>query len=301
MHPSRDGTRELERYEHDAVPVRGSFVPVGQRFSKVSFSAGVLGCLLGWTVLSAQVPKSTNDLIAAMLSHEDYDASHRGHFSYLSKERSDRTGGHLWTEKIIETAAGKLRMLVAEDGQSLSGDRAAAEKTRLAEIVAHPEVFRKLEQAQKDDEQQAKDMLDLLPKVFLFLNERPEGEFVRIDFKPNPDYLPRSMAERVLHEMTGSMLVDPQRARLHLLEGRLPQDMSIGFGLLARIQAGSNFSTKRESVLGDEWKTATVDIDIEGRAIFFKSIGKKEHAEHGDFKAISMNLTVAQAVEMLEK
>jgi hypothetical protein len=292
---------ELERYERDAVLVRGSCALEGQRFLKVSFFAGALGCLLEWSVLSAQVPKSTNDLIAAMLSHEDYDASHRGHFSYLSKERSDRTGGHLWTEKVVETTAGKLRMLVAEDGQPLSGDRAAAEKARLAEIVAHPDVFQKQEQARKDDEQHAKEMLDLLPKAFLFLNERPEGEFVRIDFKPNPDYLPQSMEERVLHGMTGSMLVDPQQARLHLFEGRLPQDMTIGFGLLARINAGSNFSTKRESVLGNEWKTATVDTDIEGRAIFFKSIGKKEHAEHGDFKAISMNLTVAQAVEMLEQ
>jgi hypothetical protein len=126
---------------------------------------------LGWSFLSAQVFKSTNDLIAAMLSHEDYDTSHRGHFSYLSKERSDRTGGHLWTEKIVEITAGKLRMLVAEDGQPLSGGRASAEKARLAEIVAHPYIFQKQEQAQKDDEEHAKEMLDLLPKAFLFLNE----------------------------------------------------------------------------------------------------------------------------------
>jgi hypothetical protein len=123
---------ELERYELDAVRVTGLCVLVRQCFLKVIFFAGILGCLLGRSVLSAHVPKSTNDLIAAMLSHEDYDASHRGHFSYLSNERSDRTDGHLWTEKIVETTAGKLRMLVAEDGQPLSGDRAAAEKARLA-------------------------------------------------------------------------------------------------------------------------------------------------------------------------
>jgi hypothetical protein len=292
---------ELERYEHGAVHLMDSCFRVGQSFLQVSFLSGILGCLSGWGVLSAQVPRSTNDLIATVLLHEDYDSSHRGHFSYLSKERSDRTGGHLWTEKNVETTAGKLRMLIAEDGQPLSGDRAAAEKARLAEIVAHPDVFQNQEQARKDDEQHAKKMLDLLPKAFFFLNERPEGEFVRIDFKPNPDYLPQSMEERVLHGMTGSMLVDPQQARLHLIEGRLSQDMTIGLGLLARIRAGSNFSTKREAVLGNEWKTATVDTDIEGRAVFFKSIGKKEHAEHGDFKPISMNLTVAQAVEMLEK
>ena len=77
-------------------------------------------------------------------------------------------------------------------------------------------------------------VLDLLPKAFVFLNERPEGDFVRIDFEPNPDYVPQTMEERVLHGMIGSMLVDPQRRRLHLLEGRLPQDMTLGFGLLAR-------------------------------------------------------------------
>jgi hypothetical protein len=51
-------------------------------------------------------------------------------------------------------------------------------------------------------------MLDLLPKAFLFVNERQDGEFVRIDFKPNPDYSPQSMAEKVMHGMTGSMLID---------------------------------------------------------------------------------------------
>ena len=294
------GRAELRRYERNTELVGVLCVSLGRRFLKVSLFAGVLGCLLGWSVLSAQGPKSTNDLIAAMLSHEDYEASHRGHYSYLSKERSDRTSGHLWTEKVVETTAGKLRILVAEDGQPLSEDRAAAEKARLAEIAAHPAVFQKQEQVRKDDERHAREMFDILPKAFLFLNERPEGEFVRIDFKPNPDYLPQSMEEKVFHGMAGSMLVDRQRARLHLFEGRLPQDVTIGFGLLATIHAGSNFSTERESVPGNEWKTATVDTNIEGRAIFFKSIGKKEHKEYRDFKPVSMDLTVAQAVEMLE-
>src|SRR5579862_5427846 len=151
--------RELERYERYAVRIRGSCALVLRCFLKVSFFTGILGCLLVRSVLSAQAPKSTNDLIAAMLSHEDYDASHRGHFSYLSNERSDRTAGHLWTEKVVETSAGKLRLLIAEDGQPLSGDRAAAEKARLAEIVTHPDVFRSQEQARKDDEQHAKEML----------------------------------------------------------------------------------------------------------------------------------------------
>jgi hypothetical protein len=236
-----------------------------------------------------------------MLTHEDYEAAHRGHYMYLCKERSDRTAGHLWTEKVVETSAGKVRMLVAEDGQPLSGKHLAAEKARLADIAAHPDAFQGQEQTRKNDEQHAKEMLDLLPKAFLFVNERQDGEFVRIDFKPNPDYSPQSMAEKVMHGMTGSMLIDRRGARLHELEGRLPEDVNIGFGLLATIHAGSNFSTTRDPVPGSEWKTAVVDTDIKGRAIFFKSIGKKEHAEHSGFTQVPMNMTLPQAVEMLEK
>ena len=101
-------------------------------------------------------------------------------------------------------------MLIAKDGVPLSQDRTAAEKARLAEIAANPDAFQKRELARKNDEQHAKEMLDLLPKAFLFVSEHPEGDSVRIDFKPNPDYLPQSMEERVLHGMAGSMLVDGQ-------------------------------------------------------------------------------------------
>jgi ribosomal protein L21 len=54
-------------------------------------------------------------------------------------------------------------------------------------------------------------------------------------------------------------------------------------------------------VPGNEWKTAVVNTDINGRVIFFKSIGKKEHVEHSGFRQVPMNLTLSEAVAMLEK
>jgi hypothetical protein len=63
--------------------VEGFVCPCRTTFFEGKFFCRTTG-LLVWGLLSAQVPKSTNDLIAAMLSHEDYDAWHRGHFSYLS-------------------------------------------------------------------------------------------------------------------------------------------------------------------------------------------------------------------------
>lgn len=244
---------------------------------------------------------SSRQIVDTVVANENTAELHRGRYLYLSEERSERTGGHLWKEWVAETSVGKVRMLVAEDGQLLNGERVASENARLAEIAAHPDAFAKREDALKNDEKHAKQMLAILPKAFDFGAPKEEGGFLRIDFKPNPLYEPQSLEERVLHGMEGSILVDEEGMRLHGITGRLPGDVSIGYGLIATIHAGSNFSTTRDRVFGNEWKTASLDTDINGRAIFFKAIGKKEHAVHSTFKQLPDGITVAQAVGMLVK
>ena len=251
---------------------------------------------------AADVPQiSTAKLVAAMLANEDAAAQHKDHYLYLSQERSDRTGGHLWTEKVVETDAGKIRMLLAEDGHPLSPDRIAQERGRLAAIVADPEGFAKKSQSAKDDEAHARQMLSLVNRAFLFSDARTEGAYLRVDFRPNPDYETQSLEERVLHAMSGTMLIDPQAMRLHHIEGRLPADVSIGFGLIATVHAGSSFATTRDRMGEPDWKTTLVDTAINGRVIFFKSIARNEHSEHSNFVRVPNNLSVAQAVAMVEQ
>jgi hypothetical protein len=248
-----------------------------------------------------QPPGSAKRMVATVMANEDLAALHRDHYAYLSKERSDRTGGHLWTEKVVETNVGKIRMLLEQDDQPLSADRITQERGRLAAIVADPAAFTKKSQATKDDEAHARQMLQLAPRAFLFSDPREDGEFLRIDFKPDPAYETQSMEERVLHAMSGTMLIDPKMMRLHQINGRLPQDVSIGFGLLATIRAGSSFATTRDRLGEPDFKTTMLDTDINGKAIFFKSIAKKEHAEHANFVRVPNDLSVTQAVAIAEQ
>jgi hypothetical protein len=250
------------------------------------------------------VTLSAQQIVTTMLANEDVAAQHRDHYAYLSKERSDRTGGHLWTEKVVETNAGKVRMLLEEDGQPLSADRIAQERGRLAVVVADPEAFQRKEQALRDDEAHARTMLTLLPKAFLFGNVRQQSDELLIDFRPNPDYQTQSLEERVLHGMSGSMMIDAKAMRLHHIEGRMPTDLSIGFGLLATIHAGSSFATSRDPTsisATPEWKTTLIDSAIDGKAILFKSIARNEHAEHSEFIRVPNDMSVAQAVALAEQ
>ena len=269
-------------------------------------AGSVLCLLLAWpgTRVSAAgdvppQPGSAKQIITTMLANEDAAALHKDHYEYLSQERSERTGGHLWTEKVVETDAGKVRMLLAEDGTPLSPERVAEERGRLAEIVADPAAFARKQQGIKDDEVHARQMLTLVQKAFLFGDVGMEDGYLRVDYRPNPTYQTQSIEERVLHGMSGKLLIDPKAMRLHRIDGRLPEDVSIGFGLLATIRAGSSFDTTRDK-LEPDWKTTAVDTNINGKAIFFKSVSKNEHAVHTNFVRVPNDMTVAQAVAMVE-
>jgi hypothetical protein len=240
------------------------------------------------------------ELIEQLISHEADAGKHRGFYTYLNVERSDRTGGHQWTERVTETSWGKVRYLIAEDGKPLSPQRESAERARMEDDAAHPDAFRQRESARSEDEQHMRQMLVLLPKAFLFDAPLPEGDCFRVHYRPNPNYQPASLEERVLHSMSGSVLVDAKQFRTREIDGRMPQDVNIGFGLLATIHAGSNFSTTREHIEGLDWKTESVHTDINGKALFLKTIARQQEVHHSDFKQIPAGTTVADAVKMLE-
>jgi hypothetical protein len=272
----------------------------------VGRSAVVLLVLLAVAVRaqSADVPKGSDAarrIVDTMLSHEGDPAEHRLKYMYLSEERSERTNGHLWTERVVETSMGKVRLLIAEDGKPLSAERQAAEKTKLADIAAHPAAFQKREQAMKNDEEHAEQMLALLHKAFLFDDPRSEGSDLRIAFRPDPAYQPKTMEEKVLHSMSGAVLVDEKTKQLHRIEGKVPADVSLGYGILGTIHAGSSFSTEHEMEQGGEWKDALVNTAIEGKAMLFKEIGRNEHVVHSEFKRMSDNINVAEAVALLTR
>jgi len=261
----------------------------------------VLVCLLAVGGLRAQSSSTAQQIVNTMLTHENDPAEHRNRYMYLCEERSDRTGGHLWRERVVETSLGKVRLLLEEDGKPLSADRMAAEREKLRQIVAHAEEFRRREQAMKNDEEHAEQMLALLRKAFLFDEPRAEGNDLQIAFRPDPAYKTQSLEERVLHAMSGTVLVDRQTMQLHRIDGKMPTDVSLGFGLLGTVHAGSSFSTTHEREPGGDWKDATENTAIEGKAMLFKEIGKNEHVVHSEFRQLPPEISVAQAVELLER
>jgi hypothetical protein len=60
-------------------------------------------------VAGAEDGKTARQVVDAMVAQEGIAEKSPRMFLYVSEERSERTGGHLWTERVAETQVGKIR------------------------------------------------------------------------------------------------------------------------------------------------------------------------------------------------
>jgi hypothetical protein len=67
------------------------------------------------------------------------------------------------------------------------------------------------------------------------------------------------------------------------------------------VHAGSSFSTTHEAEPGRDWKDAILNTAIEGKAMLFKEIGRNEHVVHSEFRQLREDISLAQAMEILEQ
>jgi hypothetical protein len=150
---------------------------------------------------------------------------------------------------------------------------AAQRNARIKSIAADPTFLRNSKQEQLSDEKHAREMVDLLPRAFVFEDGGHEGPWLRINYKPNPNYIPQTFEERALHGMNGTLVADSRSRRLHQLSSYLFDDVSFGYGVLGTIHRGTNFTTTRDLVGPGVWKTTLLDVKIDGRIAFFASGG----------------------------
>jgi len=244
-------------------------------------------------------PATADQLVRQMEKAEGSARNERQHFMYRSRERSVRTGGHLWDELVVETTDGRMRRLLAVDGKPLSGSAQAAEERRIANLVKHPEEFRRDGQGLREDEFRLSNLLKQVPKLYIFKMDGREGDCTRVAFDPNPQFQEQSFQDRILHAMSGILFIHDRDMRLCGIDARLNHTVEFGFGLLGKVNAESHFSVRRAQVIAGQWKNIKILVHVDGRILLMKSVARDEDASHYNFKAVPQDLTVAQAAALI--
>lgn len=218
------------------------------------------------------------------------------------KYRLDKTSGSKEeTRTVIETQSGSLDRLVAINGHPLTGSQQAEETRRIVKFAHDPDAQRKAEDARRKDAQQCDSFLKMIPDAFLFEYAGEDGTTVKLNFKPNPRFQAPSREGRVLQQMAGEMWVDGRQQRLISISGRLMNDVKFGGGLLGHLAKGGEFTVKRAEVAPGAWELTELTVNMQGKALLFKSIAVQQKESHSNFERMPDELTLADAANALLK
>ena len=212
----------------------------------------------------------------------------------------DITPDHDTLYYTVETPAGNLKKKLQDHGRPLSPQDRAADDSARGTLMSNPDAMRKLRQNNTHDDQQAEQMLKLLPVAYLWSIASEHGDLTTLDFKPDPAFNPPSMEARVLSAMSGQIVISRPQNRIATIRGSLVDDVKFGYGIFGRLRQGGSFQVERREVAPHHWQITETHVYISGHALFFKSIGDQEDEVRSDFH-ISPATTLQQANDILNK
>jgi hypothetical protein len=212
---------------------------------------------------------------------------------YFDSDRQDDRAVEQW---VADTSDGSLHRVVKLNGQPVV---LADQWKKVQSFLQNSSAQARQRKSSQHDDQQAAELLNMLPQAFIWTREGKVGSWILLHFRPNPQFQPPDFEARVFAAMEGDMAVDNQQHRIASLKGRLIRDVKILGGLVASLYAGGTFDVERRQLAPGIWQITQTHVHIQGHALLFKTISEQEDDVKSDFKQLPPHTTMRQAVQEL--
>lgn len=130
-----------------------------------------------------------------------------------------------------------------------------------------------------------------------FVNPRRErfrGQDVLVfDFEGNPEYKPRNLEERIVHQLAGAVWIDEKAHDVARLEGYFVGDTKIAGGLLANIQKGTGFVFEQEFINNEVWLPTYEEAHVGARVLLVKGFRVNDVTRYSDYKKYHVDASSA--------
>jgi len=144
-------------------------------------------------------------------------------------------------------------------------------------------------------------LLKMLPEALIFRFGERRGDAIQLHFTPNPRFRPATREAQVFRAMQGDLWVDSKQGRLMEISAHLTREVKFGGGLLGHLNAGGQFEVKQTEVAAGYWELTLLNVNMKGKALFFKTISVQQKLHRSDFHQISDDLTLQEAANLLRK
>lgn len=246
------------------------------------------------------VAPSDPGMVGRALANELTAAQDAGHpMQYRLRKSTPRLTS---TKQIIETGDGAVARLLTVNDNALSPADRQKDDARLDGLLADPSRQRKRKQSEQEDAGRALKVLRALPKAFVYEYKGSEtnGDVTiqKYSFAPNPKFSSSDLELLVLTAMSGILTIDATHERVVRLDGRLQQDVDIGWGILGRLNKGGWLTIEQADVGGGIWRIVRFQMTMTGR-VFFKTKSFDTVEEQSQYAPVPPGMTYQQAIQLL--
>ena len=190
------------------------------------------------------------------------------------------------------------RKLIEKDGTALTAEELAKEdqkqEAKEARKIAKLYSEDASRRASAESERRLKETktIDEIFQVFAFqiIGRETLGgrSAIVVSFTPRPGGEMDSRAGRILQKFTGRAWVDEEDRQLVRVDAELMDDLSFGFGLLAKLKKGAHAEILRRKVNDEIWLPAAARFVGHGRLLLIKGLHIDSLSEYSDYKKFTV-------------
>lgn len=267
-------------------------------FPPIPLSFALCGGLLFLASPLAARAQAAQQIVKAAVDVE-ITSGRNDHSNWIYRDHDVQPGKDEITQT-VETPEGSLKRVLIRNGRALSPEERPAENARIAAYVRDSSAQAKRRKANQHDDDQAEELLRMLPTAFIWTVQSETPELITLRFRPSDDFSPPDLQSRVMCAMAGEMIIARNGNRIRTLKGALSHDVKFGFGILGKMFEGGTFDVERREVAPGNWQITETHVHMGGHALVFKTIGQQEDEVKTDWKP-SPAKTLREAEALLAK
>ncbi|HUA97296.1 MAG TPA: hypothetical protein VMA34_03140 [Terracidiphilus sp.] len=234
--------------------------------------------------------QTAEQIIREAVGTELYAAAH-DHSCWMYYEVDSKPNATV-KQWVSQTHEGGLDRVLSRNGQSFSLQQ---ERDSMNAYIGNPSAQAKRRRSGQHDDQQAAQLLNMLPQAFDWtIAGKKDGNTV-LHFAPNPQFNPPSWQAKVFAAMGGEVTVNDAQHRIVSLKGHMLHDVRFWGGLFGDLKAGGWFDVERREVGGSDWQIVATHVHIQGHALIFHTISEEEDDVKSKFTELPGNIDFKEA------
>ena len=242
--------------------------------------------------------QNPSDEVNRMVQNE-LAAAKNDHSLWMYRDKNSVKGA-IKVEEVVETHEGLMRRLLSVNGRPPAPQQEKQGELAIQKFLTDSNYRKQEHDKSEQDAKKATDLLAMLPKAFVYSSAGKQGDALRLQFRPNPNFHPPTREAKVFHAMQGTLLIDSKQMRLAKLSGHLVDNVDFGGGILGKLKKGGTFEVNQADVGGGHWEITKLAVHISGHALFFATIKEQQDELMTNFREIPPGTTLAKAADLLK-